>query len=177
MRYFVLEACVVIRALSLQGYDVENVVPEEVLFNGVFAEGLAFLLHHLSGHVAYVAVVRLVIRQLLILLTQATKRVKHNTLHDVAKQHSEESAINHIICKPTNLKLFHRLTNSARNIQRHDAIQYIVTHFVNALTFSVDIFHVVAESDSTEHKDEHDTHEADIQQGLDVDGDCFENVS
>ena len=64
---FVLETSVVIAALSLESDDVEDIVPEEMFLVDVLAEGLAFFLHHLSGHVADIAVVSLVVGQFLVL--------------------------------------------------------------------------------------------------------------
>ena len=143
---------------------------------GVLRELLTFLFHHLSGHVANVALVGLVVSKSFVLFPQTTKGIEHNTLDDVSEQHAKECAVNHVVSEPANFKFLHCLGYGARHIQRHDTIQYVIAHFINSLAFSIDVLHVVAKGNSTEHKYEHDAHETDIEQRLDVDSNGFENV-
>lgn len=148
-----------------------------MLISGMFSKGFSFLLHHFSWHVTNVAFVCLIIMKTFILLSESSKSIKHNTLNDIAKQHSKESSINHIISESAKFKGFHSLRNGTWDIQRHDTIQHIITHFINTLSFCVNIFHVVAESYRTEDKDKNDSHETDIKQTLDIYSNSFENVS
>jgi hypothetical protein len=57
-----------------------------VLVQSVILKGLAFLFHHLSGHIADVAFIALIVIQSFILLSESTKSIEHNTLNYVAEQ-------------------------------------------------------------------------------------------
>jgi hypothetical protein len=58
-----------------------------------------------------------------------------------------------------------------------DALNHRLAHLVRRLLARIDVFHVVTESDSTEDKSKHYSHEADIAQLDYIDANCLENVS
>lgn len=73
----------------------------------------------LAGDVADIASVRLVTIQIVVLLSEAAERIQHDTRYNISKEQAEEDGIDGIINKPLNLKLFHGLSDGARDVQCH----------------------------------------------------------
>lgn len=115
--------------------------------------------------------------QFIVLLSQRSKGVEHDTRYDIAEKNSKENAVDHIIWKTHYLELLHGLPYRTRHKQLQDTLDHRLTHLVRRLLPRIDVFHVVAESDSTEDKSKHYSHETHITQLNYVYTNCLENVT
>jgi len=147
-----------------------------MFLKNVIFKDLTFLLHHLSGHVADITFIMFIIVKRLIFLSKTCKSIEHNSLNDITKEESEKSQINHIVSESPNFKGFHSFYDSAWHIKWHHTVENVITHLIDTFSFTVNIFHIIAEGDSTKNKHENDTHKADIKQAFNVNSNCFEDI-
>ena len=105
----VLHAWVVGGTLFIEEINEEHVVPQEVLAVDVVLEGDTLLLEGLSGNVANVAIVFLIVHQFVVLLSECSEGVEHDTRNDIAEKNAEEDAVDHIVWETHDLELLHRL--------------------------------------------------------------------
>lgn len=142
----------------------------------MFLKGLPFFLHNFSRHITHKTLIFFIIVESFIGLSETCKSIQHDTLNNVTEKKSKECQIYHIIGKSSNFKLFHCFNNGSRDIKRHNTVQHTLAHFINWFSFTVYIFHVVTEGNSTEDKDKDNTHETNIKETLDVDSNCFKDI-
>lgn len=134
------------------------------------------LLQLFSWNVTDVTLVLLIGLKLLILSSETSKCIKHDTWHDVTEQQTEECNVYHVIGESHHFKSAHGLTDNTRHEQLHQAFEHCFTH-LTFISFSIHVLHVVAESNCTENKHKCNTQSTDVQNTLDADGNGSENVS
>jgi hypothetical protein len=86
-----------------------------MLTMNVVLEWNALLLECLSRNVANIAIIFLIVDQFVVLLSQGSEGVEHDTIYDIAEKNSKEDAVDHIIWKAHNLELLHGLAYRTRD--------------------------------------------------------------
>ena len=134
------------------------------------------LLECLSGNIAYIAQILLIISQFTIAFSQRCKCIQHNTRDDVAEQNLEEDEVDHVIAIAHNLEAL-TIAYRTRHEKFHDAVHHTLAHLLSISFSIIDILLVITESNRTEHKSKHHTHETHISQFFDIDTDSLENIT
>lgn len=135
-----------------------------MLILGVVIKIKALLLKALSADVANVAFILLVCQQLISLFSERCEGIKHESTYDISKQHFEESEIDNIVDKTQDLERLHGLAYGPADVELDHAAEDIITHIVNLIRDSIDVYHVVAEGHCTEDESKGNTHHTHQQQ-------------
>ena len=89
--------------------------------------------------------------------SQTAEGVKHQTADDISEHHLKEDEVDHVETEPNHLEVLHGFSNSAGYIELTDTSHNWVAHVSNFVGRSIDILHVITESDSVEDVCENDT--------------------
>jgi hypothetical protein len=106
----ILQPSIVRLILPLKHIDIENIIPQEMLFPRMFSKILILFLQRLPCNITNITFILLILLPSFLFLPQTTKRIKHKRTNNASKHNLEKDKVDHIVTKPNQLESLHCFT-------------------------------------------------------------------